>query len=256
MKQYPREFASWKPSGSTLKKEIWSTPTTDPGLWPWSSTLTEWMACLLPHRHMEALKLLVSDAATVDSIARNSSKEEKAVMVNDVARAFFEAPISREAAVELPAGGRWGARKWNGCSSSEIPSRDKRRCSEFPKGSQETHEGAGTSRGSLQRKHFLPSATWIARDVLRWRFHLNWEQGIFPPKRWGTWRQSFEQSYSSIFCWMGIWRRPKARRACGGCHGFKSQRTQSPHQEKMRRRRRRRRRVGCWRRTRPQCSGS
>ena len=60
------------------------------------------MACLLPHRHMEALKLLVLDAATVDSMARNSSKEEKAVMVNDVARAFFEAPISREVAVELP----------------------------------------------------------------------------------------------------------------------------------------------------------
>ena len=38
---------------------------------------------------LEALKLLVSDAATVDSMARNSYKEEKAVMVNDVARAFF-----------------------------------------------------------------------------------------------------------------------------------------------------------------------
>ena len=51
---------------------------------------------------LEALKLLVSDAATVESMAGNSSKEEKAVMVNDVARAFFEAPISREVAVELP----------------------------------------------------------------------------------------------------------------------------------------------------------
>ena len=51
---------------------------------------------------LEALKLVVSDAATVDSMARNSSKEEKAVMVNDVARAFFEAPIRRELAVQLP----------------------------------------------------------------------------------------------------------------------------------------------------------
>ena len=51
---------------------------------------------------LEALKRLVSDAATVDSMARNSSKEEKAVMVNDVARAFFEAHLSREVAVELP----------------------------------------------------------------------------------------------------------------------------------------------------------
>ena len=38
----------------------------------------------------------------VDSMARNSSKEEKEVMVNGVARAFFEAPISRELAVQLP----------------------------------------------------------------------------------------------------------------------------------------------------------
>ena len=51
---------------------------------------------------LEVLKLFVSDAATVDSMARNSSNEEKAVMVNDVARAFFEAPNSRELAVELP----------------------------------------------------------------------------------------------------------------------------------------------------------
>ena len=60
---------------------------------------------------LEALKLLLSDAATVGSMARNSSKEEKAVMVNDVARAFFEAPISREVAVELPVedGGRPGS---------------------------------------------------------------------------------------------------------------------------------------------------
>ena len=50
---------------------------------------------------LEALKLLVSDAATVDLMARNSSKEEKAVMVNDVARAFFEAPTSMEVAVDL-----------------------------------------------------------------------------------------------------------------------------------------------------------
>ena len=60
---------------------------------------------------LEALKLLVSDAATVDSMAHNSSKEEKAVMVNDVARAFFEAPIRRELAVELPVEDGGGARK-------------------------------------------------------------------------------------------------------------------------------------------------
>ena len=47
---------------------------------------------------LEALKLIISDAAT-------SSKEEqyeKIIMVNDVARAFFEAPATRQIAVELP----------------------------------------------------------------------------------------------------------------------------------------------------------
>ena len=38
----------------------------------------------------------------MDSMARNSSKEEKEVMVNGVARAFFEAPNSRELAVQFP----------------------------------------------------------------------------------------------------------------------------------------------------------
>ena len=56
---------------------------------------------------LEALKLLVSDAATVDSMARNSYKEEKAVMVNDVAHAFFEAPITRKVVVELPVEDGW-----------------------------------------------------------------------------------------------------------------------------------------------------
>ena len=45
---------------------------------------------------LEALRLLISDAATKDS------KEEKVIMVNDVARAFFEAPINRYVCVELP----------------------------------------------------------------------------------------------------------------------------------------------------------
>ena len=41
---------------------------------------------------LEALKLLVSDVATKDEV----------IMVNDIARAYFEAPISRTVAVELP----------------------------------------------------------------------------------------------------------------------------------------------------------
>lgn len=46
---------------------------------------------------MEALKFLVSEAATVAK-----HEEEKAMMINDVARAFFEAPAKRDICIELP----------------------------------------------------------------------------------------------------------------------------------------------------------
>ena len=45
---------------------------------------------------LEALRMLVSDAATVGN-------GEKVIMINDVARAFFEAPMKRMVCVELPA---------------------------------------------------------------------------------------------------------------------------------------------------------
>lgn len=51
------------------------------------------------HPPWEALRMLVREASTV------RSKEEwksKLIMVNDVARAFFEAPIARSVCVELP----------------------------------------------------------------------------------------------------------------------------------------------------------
>ena len=52
---------------------------------------------------LEALKLLMSDAATVKKCPGCAFKEEsKAIIVNDIARAFFEAPVQREIAVELP----------------------------------------------------------------------------------------------------------------------------------------------------------
>ena len=48
---------------------------------------------------LEALRLLISEAATI----RNGAKEnQKVVMINDVARAFFEAPVRRTVCVELP----------------------------------------------------------------------------------------------------------------------------------------------------------
>ena len=47
------------------------------------------------HR-LEALKMLVSDAATAEKCLDSAFKEEtKAIMVNDVAIAFFEAPVEK-----------------------------------------------------------------------------------------------------------------------------------------------------------------
>lgn len=47
----------------------------------------------------EALKYLLSDAATIESAG---AKGHKVIMLNDVARAFFEAPARRPICVELP----------------------------------------------------------------------------------------------------------------------------------------------------------
>ena len=48
---------------------------------------------------LEALRLLVSEAATSDG---KEQWENKIIMINDVARAFFEAPAIREICVEIP----------------------------------------------------------------------------------------------------------------------------------------------------------
>ncbi len=46
---------------------------------------------------MEALRYLVHEAATVEA-----NEEEEVIMINDVARTFFEAETTRKACVELP----------------------------------------------------------------------------------------------------------------------------------------------------------
>ena len=48
---------------------------------------------------LEAIRLIVSDAATVNK----RDAESKVVMINDVSRAFFEAPMRRNVCIELPA---------------------------------------------------------------------------------------------------------------------------------------------------------
>ena len=54
---------------------------------------------------LEALKILISDAAIRTSDTFNEEEEEeeeKVIMVNDVARAYFEAKVVRTIAIELP----------------------------------------------------------------------------------------------------------------------------------------------------------
>ena len=48
---------------------------------------------------LEALRFLVHEAATVRS---NEETGSKVIMINDVARAFFEAPATRNICIEIP----------------------------------------------------------------------------------------------------------------------------------------------------------
>ena len=49
---------------------------------------------------LEAIRALVHEAAT---IRQGEDMNSKVIMVNDVSRAFFEAPAVRQVCVELPA---------------------------------------------------------------------------------------------------------------------------------------------------------
>ena len=53
---------------------------------------------------LEALRFLVHEAATLDDHGSSEvgDSEEKVIMINDVARAFFEAKATRKICVELP----------------------------------------------------------------------------------------------------------------------------------------------------------
>ena len=53
---------------------------------------------------LEALRFLVREAATVDDYQSSDvgSSDEKVLMINDVARAFFKAKATRKICVELP----------------------------------------------------------------------------------------------------------------------------------------------------------
>ncbi len=55
---------------------------------------------------LEALRYLLSELASVDGLQSPGSASpeasDKVLMINDVARAFFEAPVKRKVCVELP----------------------------------------------------------------------------------------------------------------------------------------------------------
>ena len=52
---------------------------------------------------LEPLGLLLSNVAIVDhSQSQNNARSHKALMINDVSRAFFEVPMQRDLCIELP----------------------------------------------------------------------------------------------------------------------------------------------------------
>lgn len=59
----------------------------------------DWLGIFAATPPLEGLRLLLSEAATIDE---GPKAEEKVVMINDVARAFFEALATRDICVELP----------------------------------------------------------------------------------------------------------------------------------------------------------
>ena len=65
--------------------------------------------CLRDSPPLEAVRLLLNDVATVRKARPN---EDRVIMVNDVARAFFEAPMKRYACVELPPEARDGEQEY------------------------------------------------------------------------------------------------------------------------------------------------
>ena len=92
---------------------------------------------------LEALRLIISDAATRDQ------EEGRVIVVNDVARAFFEAPARRTICVELPKeetheGDDVGLLLDQGCKRP------------LPGGGQEGADQGGAQDRQVQPQHALP----------------------------------------------------------------------------------------------------
>ena len=63
--------------------------------------MAAWMGLFAGTPPLEALRYLVHEAATIDGRV-DKPETEKVLMINDVARAFFEAKASRQVCIELP----------------------------------------------------------------------------------------------------------------------------------------------------------
>ena len=129
-------------------------PTSEAGSWTLTSTPIRWTDCSRPP---ESLKLLVSNAATVEKCRDSAFKEEiKAIMVNDVAIAFFEAGVEKRdcnrKTVEDQGAQWWGCCK-NHCTVQERYSR------ELPERNSEIHERSRFSFGKVQRKYIFPRSS-------------------------------------------------------------------------------------------------
>ena len=104
---------------------------------------------------LEALRLLVSNAATVEKCPDSAFKEEtKAITVNDVAIAFFEAFCCRR---RLQSSCVKKTVWWGYCRNHcTVPERCSR---ELPERNSEIHEGSRSSFGRVQRKYIFPRSS-------------------------------------------------------------------------------------------------
>ena len=79
--------------------------TTETELAARSSTTATWMGLFAATPQLEALRLLLSGAATSD-VAQTGDvaggRKDNKIPVADVSRAFFEAPAKRDICVKLP----------------------------------------------------------------------------------------------------------------------------------------------------------
>ena len=55
-----------------------------------------------PTPPLEALRYIISDAATLRKHENKANRARRQLMINDVARAYFYAPCTRDVYIELP----------------------------------------------------------------------------------------------------------------------------------------------------------